>query len=79
MLEEKDKIIFLVEDNRADIRLIQEVMKTMNIKLRMMNNHNIQGMMILEESFSLLHQNQVLKMQNKVESTLHQHSNVLMM
>jgi len=30
-MEEKDKIIFLVEDNRADIRLIQEVMKTSSI------------------------------------------------
>lgn len=30
-MEEKDKIIFLVEDNRADIRLIQEAMKTSSI------------------------------------------------
>ncbi|MDJ0726630.1 MAG: response regulator [Prochloraceae cyanobacterium] len=39
-MEEKDKIIFLVEDNRADIRLIQEVMKTSSISHQLVTVRN---------------------------------------
>ena len=39
-MEEKDKIIFLVEDNRADIRLIQEVMKNSSISHQLVTVRN---------------------------------------
>ena len=39
-MEEKDKIIFLVEDNRADIRLIQEVMKHSSISHQLITVRN---------------------------------------
>ena len=39
-MEEKDKIIFLVEDNRADIRLIQEVMKNSSISHQLITVRN---------------------------------------